>query len=138
LEGTVKDMDSGSGSVGRYSHDELGARYLRGLGFPEKVYTLVGEHVNAKRYLCGIDPAYLEKLSEASKESLGFQGGPMNSEERRTYEEVLGGDVVKDVVRVRKWDDGGKVVGVEVQGLETYRGLIRSVLERDGKSDIEK
>jgi len=138
LEGTVKDMDSGSGSVGRYSHDELGARYLRGLGFPEKVCTLVGEHVNAKRYLCGVDPAYLEKLSEASKESLGFQGGPMDSEERRTYEEALGGDIVKDVIRVRKWDDEGKVVGVEVQGLEMYRGLIRSVLERDGKSDVGK
>src|SRR5579871_1320962 len=52
LDGTVRDMDSGLGSVGRYSHDKLGARYLRVLGFPEKVCTLVGEHVNAKRYLC--------------------------------------------------------------------------------------
>ena len=138
LEDTVRDMDTGAGSVGRYSHDELGARYLRGLGFPEKMCTLVGEHVNAKRYLCGINPAYFEKLSEASKESLGFQGGPMDSEERRIYEEALGSDTVKDVVRIRKWDDGGKVVGAEAQGLERYRGLIQNVLERDGWNEVEE
>ena len=109
-----------------------------GLGFPEKVCTLVEEHVNAKRYLCGVDPAYFEKLSEASKESLGFQGGSMDSEERRVYEETLGSNLVKDVVRIRKWDDRGKVVRVEVQGLERYRGLIRNVLEGDGRNEVEE
>jgi len=138
LEGTVKDMNSGSGSVGRYSHDELGAKYLRGLGFSKKVCTLVGEHVNAKRYLCGVDSAYFEKLSEASKESLRFQGGPMDDEERRMYEEALGRDVVRDIVRVRKWDDGGKVVGVQVEGLERYKTSITKVLERDGRKVPEE
>lgn len=138
LEGAVRDMDSGSGSVGRYSHDKLGARYLQCLGFPEKVCTLVGEHVNAKRYLCGVDPTYFEKLSEASKESLGFQGGPMDSEERRIYEEALGSDVVKDVVRIRKWDDGGKVVGTEAQGLERYHSLIMKVLKIDDRNEVEE
>lgn len=138
LEGAVREMDSGAGSVGRYSHDELGARYLRALGFPEKVFTLVGEHVKAKRYLCGVDPAYFEKLSKASKESLGFQGGPMDNEETRIYEEALGSDMISDVVRMRKWDDGGKVVGLELQGLERYRSLIKKVLERNGSSEIEE
>ncbi len=110
--------------IGQFApEDELGARYLRGLGFPEKV----GEHVNAKRYLCGINPAYFEKLSEASKESLGFQGGPMDSEERRIYEEALGSDTVKDVVRIRKWDDGGESRGGrgarfgEISGFDSER-----------------
>lgn len=59
--------------VGRMDHEFLGERFLRELGFSEKVCQLVGSHVQAKRYLTAVDEAYYEGLSESSKKTLKFQ-----------------------------------------------------------------
>lgn len=58
--------------LGKGSHEVLGERYLRGLGFSEKVCQLVGSHVMAKRYLAA-DEAYYEELSWNSKNTLKHQ-----------------------------------------------------------------
>ena len=106
-------------SVGRPNHALLGSRYLASLGFPDRVCTIVASHVDAKRYLCAVDPGYHDGLSEASKASLRQQGGPMGEEERREFEGRSGdeengeGKGWEECVRVRKWDDMAKVVGVE-------------------------
>ncbi|KAK3081749.1 hypothetical protein LTS18_003109 [Coniosporium uncinatum] len=42
-------------NVGIYSRETLGEQYLRGLGFTEKIYQLVGAHVMAKRYLTAVN-----------------------------------------------------------------------------------
>lgn len=47
------------GSVGRVGHEMIGREYLRGLEFGEKVYELVGSHVDAKRYGFSDIPAKL-------------------------------------------------------------------------------
>jgi putative nucleotidyltransferase with HDIG domain len=114
-----------SQSVGRISHETLGAQYLLAFGFPEKVARLVEAHVPAKRYLCATEGGYYDKLSEASKESLRFQGGPMNLEEVKKWEEDKWAE---EKASLRRWDDGAKVVGKEVPGLETYRPLLEQVL----------
>ncbi|KIX09543.1 uncharacterized protein Z518_00623 [Rhinocladiella mackenziei CBS 650.93] len=114
-----------SNRVGRISHETLGARYLRTLGFPEKVAELVEAHVPAKRYLCAAEKGYYDTLSEASKESLKFQGGPMSGEEVRTWSEAKW---AKEKTNLRRWDDGAKVVGLDVPGLETYRSILEQVL----------
>jgi putative nucleotidyltransferase with HDIG domain len=59
--------------VGTASHDVLGERYLRQLGFSEKVCQLVGAHVWAKRYLTATEPGYYEALSSTSKRTLKYQ-----------------------------------------------------------------
>jgi putative nucleotidyltransferase with HDIG domain len=59
--------------VGKASHEVLGERYLRQLGFSEMVCQLVGAHVVAKRYLCAVDKDYWAGLSRASKQTLVFQ-----------------------------------------------------------------
>jgi putative nucleotidyltransferase with HDIG domain len=59
--------------VGRSSHEVLGERYLRQLGFSEKVSQLVGAHVIAKRYLTAVEPGYYEALSTTSKRTLQYQ-----------------------------------------------------------------
>ena len=59
--------------VGKASHEVLGERYLRQLGFSEMICQLVGAHVVAKRYLCAVDPEYWGGLSRASKTTLEFQ-----------------------------------------------------------------
>lgn len=59
--------------VGKAGHETMGARYLRQLGFSEKVCALVAAHVEAKRYLAAVDEAYYDKLSSLSKHSLALQ-----------------------------------------------------------------
>lgn len=62
--------------VGKASHEVLGERYLRHLGFSEKVCQLVGAHVMAKRYLTAVDADYYDGLSKSSKMTLKFQVSP--------------------------------------------------------------
>lgn len=59
--------------VGNASHELLGERYLRQLGFSETICELVGAHVMAKRYLTATDPEYYDSLSKASKATLKYQ-----------------------------------------------------------------
>ncbi|WP_343306208.1 HDIG domain-containing metalloprotein [Chitinophaga niabensis] len=90
---------------GTMKHDDLGGRYLMERGFPEKMAKLVASHVAAKRYLTFADPAYYDTLSEASKQTLGFQGGPMSAEEAAAFKS----DPLFDAyIRIRIWDDMGK------------------------------
>jgi 2-amino-1-hydroxyethylphosphonate dioxygenase (glycine-forming) len=130
LARSVQDMRmsvDGADSVGRVGHETIGAEYLARWGFSRKIQTLVGAHVAAKRYLVAVDPSYADELSDASKASLKFQGGPMNEEERKEFE---ADGWYKDKCALRKWDDGAKVVGLEVAPLETYRGMIEKHLEQ--------
>lgn len=62
--------------IGKASHEILGERYLRHLGFSEKICQVVGAHVMAKRYLCAAEQGYWENLSRSSKQTLEFQVSP--------------------------------------------------------------
>ena len=64
--------------AGQASHEVLGERYLRGLGFSETICQLVGAHVMAKRYLA-VDKEYYEGLSWSSKTTLKFQVSSMQN-----------------------------------------------------------
>lgn len=74
-------------------------------------------HVAAKRYLCAIEPSYLDALSDASKDSLILQGGPMSPHEVHVFEQH---PFARDAVALRRWDDAAKVPGRGVPGLEHY------------------
>lgn len=106
LEGK-EDMDG----YGRHDHDLLGAEYLLESGFPERLAKLVCSHVRTKRYLTFKDEAYLEALSEASKMTLKFQGGPMDAEEALAFE---ADPMMDQYIRIRLWDDLGKEVDLPV------------------------
>ena len=67
--------------LGVLDHEKIAAKHLLMWGFSEKVATLVSNHVEAKRYLSAQNPNYYQKLSEASRGTLEFQGGPMSKEE---------------------------------------------------------
>ena len=75
------EQEERMGTLGTMKHDELGGTYLMQLGFPEKMAKLIASHVQAKRYLVAVDEAYYETLSDASRETLAYQGGPMSAEE---------------------------------------------------------
>ncbi|MBV8682669.1 MAG: HD domain-containing protein [Caulobacteraceae bacterium] len=108
-------------SEGRDARHEIhGARAL-GRWFGRDVTGPVALHVAAKRYLCATEPAYEEALSAASRLSLKLQGGPFTAEERLAFERS---PFAADAVRLRRWDDTGKIPDLAVPPLEHYRPLL--------------
>ncbi len=106
---------------GYHQHDRSGGDWLA-KHFATAVSEPVRLHVAAKRYLCAIEPEYYETLSVASKHSLGKQGGPMSASETAAFADK---PFAKEAVRLRRWDDHGKVQGLTIPPLEAYRDLIR-------------
>lgn len=105
-------------------HEDAGCAWLA-RHYPVAVTEPVRLHVAAKRYLCSIDRDYLRGLSAASVKSLQLQGGVFTAEEARDFLQSPFGE---DAVRLRHWDDKGKIVGLPVAGLPAYRdALIRQL-----------
>ena len=105
-------------------HEELGFAFLE-RWFPEEVTEPIRLHVAAKRYLVAVDPAYRERLSSASLLSLDLQGGPMSPDEVSSFE---AGPHSEAACRLRRWDDAGKEPDLAVPPIESYRGLLESLL----------
>ena len=82
-------------------------------------------HVAAKRWLCANDAEYFATLSEASKQSLHFQGGPMTAQECAELENQAW---FNEAVQLRRWDDEAKVVGRDGDHLAQFRDLLRAHL----------
>ena len=61
--------------LGVAGHEDIGAKFLESLGFNSTVCTLVRNHVAAKRYLISTNSTYYDHLSNASKQTLEYQGG---------------------------------------------------------------
>ena len=108
-------------------HEEVGGRWLAQRFGPE-VSEPVRLHVPAKRFLCAIDPGYFARLSAASRITLNLQGGPMSAAE---IERFRAQPYHRDAVRVRHWDDDGKVAGLVVPALSEYAALISALVIND-------
>lgn len=125
--GHLLELASGGGERDRGAdlrHEARGARYLSGL-FPVSVTTPIALHVRAKRYRVAVDPTYASALSAGSQASLVRQGGPLEADEVAAFEANPGWE---DAVALRGWDDGGKVDGLEVPDLASYRPLLVSLV----------
>ena len=103
-----------------FHHERVGARYLARWFGPE-VTAPVALHVAAKRYLCAVEPGYLDDLSPSSTRSLALQGGPMSPSEVEAFERLAHHEAA---VLVRRWDDRAKVAGLAVADLDAYRSLL--------------
>jgi phosphonate degradation associated HDIG domain protein len=101
-------------------HEAAGGAWLKEHFGPE-VTEPVRMHVDAKRYLCYADARYLRSLSPASVLSLQLQGGPFDSQGARLFYDQ---PYAADAVRLRRWDDQGKIPNFEVPGLEHYRAML--------------
>jgi phosphonate degradation associated HDIG domain protein len=117
------------GGFGVVSHERLGADYLRRAGFSERMARLAEYHVQAKRYLTLREPGYYERLSEASRRTLEYQGGVMSAEEAEAFEL----DPLCEVsLRMRQWDECAKDMDVPVMDLDVLKrkaaGLLSGVL----------
>jgi [1-hydroxy-2-(trimethylamino)ethyl]phosphonate dioxygenase len=101
-------------------HELAGSRWLAAR-FGAAVCEPVRLHVPAKRYLCATDPGYFSRLSSASVLTLKLQGGPMVPAEIDAFEAE---PYHRDAVRVRQWDDQGKIAGLRTPDFSHYRVLI--------------
>lgn len=101
-------------------HDAIGCAWLA-LYFGKAVVDPVRLRVEAKRYLCAVDPDYMDALSPASLRRLDAQGGPMTDHEADAFERM---EFARDAVRLRRWDDRARTPHLQVPGLESYAPLL--------------
>ncbi len=104
-------------------HEESGSAWLAKY-FGPAVCDPVRLHVPAKRYLCATEPAYFAELSPASVHTLALQGGPMSAAEIAVFEAE---PYFREAVMLRRWDDQGKVAGLDIPSLESYRSLVEGL-----------
>ncbi len=121
--GEVESM----GGNGNVDHEKLGASYLLGCGFSERVAALVQSHVQAKRYLTYKYPEYYNKLSDASKITFEFQGGKMSAEEADEFESHPDAELM---IRLRYWDDKAKEINVAVDNLNCMKEIALRHLQK--------
>lgn len=113
------------GGFGVVSHERLGADYLRRAGFSERLARLVEYHVQAKRYLTFKNPGYYQRLSEASRRTLEYQGGVMSAAEAAAFEL----DPLWAVsLRMRHWDEQAKEMWVPVMDLQVLKDKALALL----------
>ncbi len=120
-EATIRDE-----RVGVVNHDELGGQWLLDRGFSPRLARLVASHVDAKRYLTATNAGYLNRLSPASTETLALQGGPMSAAEVEAF--AADADL-REILRLRTWDEMAKDPAWRGPGLEEYLPLLRAHLD---------
>ena len=112
--------------LGDIAHHTKGATYLQKKGFPNRIVELVRDHVPVKRFLVTTDPKYIDKVSDASKKTLQFQGGLMSNSEREAFEND---PLLEDKIKIRLLEEDGKAPGKKTEPLESYREMMIAILK---------
>ncbi|GAA4251949.1 phosphonate degradation HD-domain oxygenase [Dactylosporangium darangshiense] len=106
-------------------HSDTGADWLA-RWFGPAVCEPVRLHVAAKRYLCAVEPGYHDRLSEASRYTLGVQGGPMSAEQAGRFAAL---PYAADAVALRRWDEQAKDPSADVPGFPRYHSLLSGLVQ---------
>ena len=101
-------------------HERIGSGFLA-RALPPAVTEPIALHVRAKRYLATTNPDYLEGLSGASLQSFILQGGVMSEDEIAAF---LAEPHHEGALKLRAYDELGKVVGLQIAGFASYLPLI--------------
>ena len=101
----LDDSTSQMGEYGVKSHEAIGASFLRLYQFPFLTCDLINGHVAAKRFKVTVNKNYYDSLSEASKQSLKYQGGEMNKDELVAF---IKNPLYEYNIKMREWDDQAK------------------------------
>jgi len=119
------------GGYGRINHEKEAGSFIRKMGFSERVASLAEQHVNAKRYLTFADPEYYNRLSDASKNTLRYQGGPMTAEEAAAFK----ADPLFELnITMRRWDEEAKLKDQPLPDMNIYKQIAeRHLLAQAGK-----
>ena len=106
-------------------HEATGAQWLHEAGFGPDVTEPIRLHVPAKRYLCAVDSAYFEQLSDASRLSLKLQGGPLDES---GVERFRSNRFFEAAVRLRGFDEQAKQVDLKTPTLSHFMEIVDGVL----------
>ena len=102
------------------AHQYAALPFLRGQ-FPEAVLAPIRLHVDAKRYLCAVEPSYQRSLSEESRRSLELQGGVFSGAEAAAF---IAQPFAPLAVRMRRYDDLAKTPGRPTPPLAHFAGRL--------------
>jgi phosphonate degradation associated HDIG domain protein len=119
-EHPIEALENGIDNI----HEEVGANYLEPF-FAASITEPIRLHVAAKRYLCATDKDYFGGLSDASVNSLEVQGGPMSPAEVEQFES---NPYHEQAVKLRLYDDDGKVAGLEIKPVTEYRATLEALV----------
>jgi gamma-butyrobetaine dioxygenase len=120
------DPDNENEADARKRHDAAAARVLDSV-LPEAVTEPIRLHVDAKRYLCAVEPDYRARLSPASIHTMSLQGGVMSRTDAASF---AAEPYCEDAVRLRRWDDEGKEVDADVPGFDSYRAMLERLVRQ--------
>jgi predicted HD phosphohydrolase len=118
------------GNLGVLRHEHIGAEYLRKkVGLSERICYLIENHVNAKRYLTYVDKDYYNRLSDASKQTLVYQGGPMNDAEAEQFRSNPDFELC---LRMRTFDEAAKDIHFDKYEEKTneYWNLVKEQISK--------
>lgn len=118
------DRDDAEAPTTNFRHEVIGRKYLS-RWFGENVCQPVALHVQAKRYLCAVDPDYAAMLSPASVHSLELQGGPLSRIEVEAFESD---PYFRDAVALRRWDEDAKVPDLVTPDLDHFRAIAEAAI----------
>jgi phosphonate degradation associated HDIG domain protein len=104
-------------------HQYIALPLLRGL-VPESVLQPIRLHVDAKRFLCAIEPEYRAGLSAESQRSLALQGGAHTATQAQAF---LSHPFAADAIRLRRYDDQAKVPGKTTRPLAHFLWILELV-----------
>ncbi len=107
-------------------HERIGSGFLA-RALPDQVTRPIALHVAAKRYLATVNPDYLKELSPASMQSFILQGGTMSQEEIDAF---LADPWHEAAMKLRFYDEMGKIVGATLPSFDSYVPLLRAVAAR--------
>jgi len=116
------------GSFGVQNHESIGSNFLRKNNIPEPIPSLVENHVKVKRYLTFKYKNYYNELSDASKKTLEYQGGPMILEEAIEFENDPN---FEGSLKIRKYDDLAKDPDVKIIDLDYYKNILAKLLSEN-------
>ncbi len=125
----VHDLAHPWDEAGQPRHALMGGDAVRPL-LGERVARLIAGHVPAKRWLVTCDPGYRATLSAGSIATLAAQGADMSAAERAWVESLPDWQAM---VMLRRADDGAKVPGADVPGLEAWADAIRRLAAEQGR-----
>jgi len=119
------------GNLGVLRHEYVGSEYLRKqIGLSERICYFVENHVNAKRYLTHVDKDYYNRLSDASKQTLVYQGGPMNDDEAEKFRSHSEFELC---LRMRTFDEAAKDIHFNMyeEKANQYWNLVQEHINKD-------
>ena len=128
VAGLLHDLAHPWDVAGQPRHGAMGAAAVREL-LGDRVAALVRGHVPAKRYLVAVRPEYFDLLSPDSVMTLHEQGGAMRAAEVADFEAQESWEAM---VELRMADEGAKVAGAIVPGLDHWIDRVVAVAAKHG------